>query len=532
MNNLDQEILNYITNNTNNLVKQRCVKAILEKRGYYFYLINRYSDIDKSDESKCLKESIYRLFNGIETAPKCSCGNIIKFNNGYAKWCCAKCRNNDPEVIEKNKIGVSKTLKEVYKEKGDDIKEKRKTSLNKKYGVNVYTPFAIKEIQNKVKSSIKERYGVDNAYRIEKTINNAKDAIRNNSIKLWKERGLDIEYTDHNTVIIKDGCSLHGDVELDIHTFNNRTKAERINVSDLCIKCNPLHSFSGPESIIKKLLDDYNIEYISNDRTIIKPLELDFYIPSKKLAIEFNGIFFHNINSGKPKNYHKTKTELCDKLGIQLIHIWENDWMINKDLIISMLKYKLGIVEKTIYARKCIVKNIDSKTSANFINKNHLQQNINAKYKYGLFYNDELVAVMTFGKLRKMLGTENNNSIVELYRYCVKQNYSVIGGASKLFKYAVEELKENNINEIITYAKRDWSNGNLYNKLGFIFIKYTNPGYFWTDGKGVTFSRYSCRKDLIIKTEEDKNKTETEIMNEKGFMKCFDSGNLKFKYKI
>lgn len=530
---MDKQILDYTTNGTGKLIPARCSVNILEKHGYLNYLKTRYSD--NTSDKLWLRETLYRLLNNIETPPVCkTCGNPVTFtNNSYPAFCCPKCRNNDPEVLAKNKEGVSKALKQKYKESGDEIKEKRKNTLSERYGETTScSPFAVKEIQEKVKSTIQERYGVENVLQLKKYHEKSIDTLRQKSVELWKSRGLDIEYTDHCSIIIHNGCSVHGDIELDINTFNNRTKEERIHISEVCPICNPLNYFSGKEVIIKKLLDELGVNYVTNDRKIIKPLELDFYLLDYKLAIEFNGIFFHRDDSGKPKDYHKNKSELCEQQGIKLIHIWENDWINNKDLIISMLKNKLGKSEHIIYGRQCKVYKITSKESSAFLKENHLQGNVNAKYRYGLFYNDELVSVMTFGNVRKALGANKNDNCCELYRYCTKQNYRVIGGAGKLFNFAIDELKNEGFTHIISYAKRDWSNGELYKKLGFSFEGYTVPGYFWANKFGLTYNRFKFRKSEIAKTEEEKKMTEVQIMKSRGYYRCYDSGNLKFRYTI
>ena len=112
-----------------------------------------------------------------------------------------------------------------------------------------------------------------------------------------------------------------------------------------------------------------------------------------------------------------------------------------------------------------------------------------------------------------------------LYRLCSKREYTVIGGANKLFKYACKILKDNDVKIIISYAKRDWSIGNVYYKLGFEFIGYTTPGYFWANRKGEIINRYKTQRHRL-----SGNGTEYEIMSKQSYFKCYDTGNLKFKY--
>ena len=529
---LEQDILNYtFSEETHKFMSGRCAKSILQKRGWYDYLINRYTD----NSIGSIIEILYRIKNNLDEIPKCKiCGSPLKFTNGtYPNYCSAKCRNNDPEVLAKNKEGVSNSLKKAYAEKGDSIKAKRAKTFETKYGIsNGCSPFGYKEVQDKAKATITEHFGVDNVMKLAKYHTNTKDTFRNLSVQLWKTRGLDIEYTDHDTVIIKNGCKIHGDIELDIRAFNNRTKLDRMEVSEICPICNPLYYNSGKEIMMMKFFDELGIKYIVNDRKIIKPLELDFYFEDYNLAIEINGVYFHGEYSTKPKDYHLHKTELCAEKGIQLIHIWEDDLMNHKDLVLSMLKNRFGKNERKIGARECIIKEVSSNDANKFLNDNHLQGAINSKYRFGLYHNNELVSLMTFGNLRRSLGAKADGKTCELYRFCNKQGLSIQGGASKLFKYAVSVLKEQGFEKILTYAKRDWSTGEIYKTLGFTFEGYTVPGYFWTNTHGQRYNRFSCRKSEIAKTEEEKQMTEIEIMHNRGYFRCYDSGNLKFYYNL
>ena len=529
----DKKIIEYITGQNGDLVRQRCSKSALAGQGYFDYIVGRYPDIGWSDERRALKESLYRLRNGIETPPVCPvCGEPVRFDAGnkmYPKWCSAKCRNNDPSVKEKNSAGVSAALKHAYSERGGEIKARRAATLSERYGAVTSSPFSAESVRDKAERTMIERHGVTNAFQMPEHRAAAADSIRKNSVGMWKERDLDIEYTDGGTVIIRNGCPVHGDIELDIRTFNNRTKPERINMSAVCPLCNPIDSCSGPETEIKNDLDLFGIEYVMNDRSVIKPYELDFYIPDKKLAVEFNGVYFHGDRSGKPADYHRMKSDMCAAKGIELIHIWENEWAAKKSLVLSTLRYKLGIHVAAVYARDCEVRKITAAESKRFFERNHLQGNVGASYRYGLFDGaGVLIAAMTFGPTRRMLGADGRDC--ELYRFCVMSGVSVPGGASKLFKAALPDLRSAGFKKIITYARRDWSSGGLYKKLGFTFIQYTSPGYFWADGRGTTLSRYSCRKDLLVKSGADPDMTETEIMTARGFYKCHDSGNMKFEY--
>ena len=169
----------------------------------------------------------------------------------------------------------------------------------------------------------------------------------------------------------------------------------------LCRKCYPKENkISNQEkevySFVKSTLLEYypDIEVIENAKDVISPLELDIYIPKKNIAIEFDGLFWHSL-SNKHKYYHYNKTKKCEKLGIHLIHIFENEWIYSKEIVKSRICNILGITKNitTIYARNCEIREIDSKTSIEFQKENHLQDTVkNCKINIGLFYKNKMVA--------------------------------------------------------------------------------------------------------------------------------------------
>lgn len=532
-NEIDQNIINYCTNSEGRLIPQRCCVEILKRRNWYNYLLNRYDDNVSITEKTAVSESLYRLLNNINKAPKCKiCGNPVNYTpaRGYAVFCSKKCSNNDTEVLQKNSKNVSKALLNAYKTRGDEIKEKRKKSL-KAYNASTCSPFSSEEIKNKAKESVKFKYGVENVMYLPEFHKTAKPVARYRSTILWKNRGYDIEYLDENNIIIKNGCKIHGDITLNSRNFCNRMKEERRNSSLICPICHPINTYSGEEKSMSEFLDTLNIHYIKNDRSEIKPLELDFFFPDYNIAIELNGLWFHSELFKKDKNYHLNKMKLCADKGIRLIYIWEDEWLYNTDIVKSMICNIFNKSENRIYARDCEIRELIAKEYTAFVNENHLQKSVNSKYKFGLIHNGEIVAVMGFGSVRISLGSKNKKDVCELYRYCCKKNTVIPGAASKLFKYASNVLKKDGFKQIITYAKCDFSDGGIYKTLGFEYIGNTVPGYFWTNGRD-RINRFSARKSEITETEEDKAKSEIEIMHSRHFYRCYDTGNMKFIYVL
>ena len=294
-----------------------------------------------------------------------------------------------------------------------------------------------------------------------------------------------------------------------------------------CPKCS--HITSKAEQEIVDLLP--NCE--QSNRTILQGKELD--IVCNNFAIEYNGLMFHSEGNNKSTKFNKRnlkykhleKTELTENKGYQLFHIFENEWINKKQIWMSILNNKIGNNNK-IFARKCSIKQLNNLDYKNFCNDNHLQGYGIAKIKLGLYYNDELVSVMSFSKSRF-----NKNVEYELIRFCTKLNTTVIGGASKLLNNFVLKY---NPESIISYANRRWSQGHLYEKLGFEFIQNTTPNYFYfKPNENILFSRNMFQKH---KLKDKLNKfdiklTESENMFNNNYRRIYDSGNKVYikKYK-
>lgn len=299
-----------------------------------------------------------------------------------------------------------------------------------------------------------------------------------------------------------------------------------------CYTCSPRID-SGGQSLIEKELETFcknlNLNVITQSRKIISPLEIDLYFPEKKVAIELNGLFYHSEKMNKKRHYHFMKTKLCEEQNIHLIQIFEDEWNDKKEICKSRIKHLLGLTPYKIYARKCVVKNIDKDAKDKFLRKYHIQGNDKSSVHKGLFYKNRLVSVMTFGSLRKATGNTPQENHWELIRFCSVKNFSVIGGAQKLFQSFV---KENNPSQVLSYADRRWSNGSVYEKLGFNKVGTTQPNY-WYVISNQRKHRFQFQKHLLkekLKTF-DPNLTEYENMVNNGYTRIWDCGHGKYLYK-
>ena len=223
------------------------------------------------------------------------------------------------------------------------------------------------------------------------------------------------------------------------------------------------------------------------------------------------------------------KTEKCESKGVQLIHIIEDEWLYKRDICISRLKSLFKISENKIGARKCEIKLIPKKVEKEFLEKNHIQGYIPSVYAYGLYYNNTLVSIMSFGKYRKNMGRKNINNEYELLRFCNKLNFNVIGGAYKLLKHFIKEV---NPNKIISYADRRWSIGNMYEKIGFTFMKNTSPNYFYIFGTHRK-NRFGFRKNILIeKYNCPPEMTEKEFCFKQKWYRIYDCGHKLYEFVI
>ena len=236
-------------------------------------------------------------------------------------------------------------------------------------------------------------------------------------------------------------------------------------------------------------------------------MELDIVIPEIKLAIEFDGNYWHSDKFKQEKNYHLNKTIECEKMGYRLIHIFEHEWIKKQDIVKAKLKSIFNRDQQSIYARKCVIKEITSKEKNEFLNKTHIQGEDKSNVKLGLYNNDELVAVMTFCKSRF-----NKNFEWELSRFSSSKH--VIGGASKLLKYFERVYKPKSL---ITYADRRFSQGKLYFMLGFTFDHFSSPNYFYCDQNLKIYSRIHCQKhklkDILKNFDESLSENENMALN-------------------
>jgi hypothetical protein len=286
-----------------------------------------------------------------------------------------------------------------------------------------------------------------------------------------------------------------------------------------CPSCYPKRTSIGEEDMAK-FVETCGFDLIRNSRRIIAPYELDIYVPQKNIAIEYCGVYWHSEANGKDRNYHLMKLERCNEQNIHLLTIFEDEWLTNRPLVEGRIRTALGINQKAVYARQCVIAPVDVEAERLFLSLYHSQGYTPSSVAVGLYYGDELVALMTFGRNRF------NGDGWELIRYATSTR--CVGGASRLFVYFV---KQENPTSVVSYADRRWSNdGTMYRAMGFELVSVTKPGYFWVNG-GYRYARQKFMKHKLVKEGFDPSKTEVEIMLERGFHRLWDCGHYKFIWR-
>lgn len=286
--------------------------------------------------------------------------------------------------------------------------------------------------------------------------------------------------------------------------------------------------FGRMENEVSDFVESLGVKVDRHRKDLLNGLEIDIYIPDKKIGIEFNGTYWHSEEI-KGKTYHLNKTLRAYKKGIHLIHIFEYEWVDEQKRrkILDMLRRMINPSSNTIvYARKTELREVGSSESTEFLEENHLQGSIKSSINYGLYYNNKLVALMTFGKPRF-----NKEYQWELHRLAYKNGVIVVGGADRLFKHFI---KENNPSSIISYCDISKFDGHVYPRLGFkvTLSDITEPNYMWVDSHtNIALPRYKTMKHKLLAAGlGTPDMTENDIMESLGYTKVYDCGNLRFTW--
>lgn len=542
-------------------VSRGSVSRCLNNRPELKSEVIRYS-AEKNLPRDDIRQAMTHFFNEMTCLPRCKrCERTARFNRmawGYSTYCSAKCQNNDPEVRKRHEetniriYGVSNAAK------SQSVKLKMKSTVQKKYGADCY--LASEKGKVHLRNILMERYGVTGSGAIpgvkekrEATMlakYGYKNALQNEEIKMRQEK----------TCLDRFGVQFPGTWKLkELAEASKRETYDKLKElfpeyeiqcskesfqgvyghknSWKCLHCGEVFSKCGVPICrcqYKWLTQDEIFRFIKSicpdavfcDRTILPGgMELDVYVPSRKIAFEYDGLYWHSESKGKGRNYHLWKTEESAKKGIRLIHIFEDEWIFRKTIVRRKIWSILGRRVPSIYARKCSVSELDLQTAARFLNKYHIQGASRSSVNLGLTYEGHLVAVCTFNPKSK------KDRTWYLERYATINACRIQGGCGKLLAYF---CNSRNPESIRTFADRRWSEGRMYDSIGFVRKSVTSPSYWYIPkGTNKRIHRFNLRKDnkKMFPIKYESGMTESELAIENGYSRIWDCGQIVYDYK-
>lgn len=290
-----------------------------------------------------------------------------------------------------------------------------------------------------------------------------------------------------------------------------------------CSKC--FGKISQPELDLAKFIESLGL-FCESSFKLPSTKHIDLYVPSANLGIEYNGLYWHSEERGKDSNYHLSKLMECDRQGIRLVHIFEDEWLEKPDIVKEKLKSILGKSIR-VGARRLTCRQVSWNTTRAFLETYHIQGSGSpGKVNLGLFDREStLMAVMVIGSVR----FSDEDNFLELLRYA--SIGTIQGGFSKLLSVVKREFSGHTL---VTYADLRWSQANVYLKNGFELIQVSNPGYFWCKGQK-RWNRMHMQKHklkaLFPEIYSD-DKTEDQICKEAGFTKVYDCGQYRLELKL
>ena len=486
-----------------------------------------------------ISELKFIIDNELTSYPKCeTCQKTL--NSFKTIFCSKKCAANNSFIQEKRENTCIQKYGCENISSNKEIRKKIKQTNLKRYGHenaahSTYAKEKIKQtnitrygtenpqqnilIKQKTQKTNLEKYGVNCTLNNKEIKNKIKIKARN---KYWEKLNLSLKNKNIIPLFSKEEYINWNNSEELTYNCLDCNKEFKINKAHYQVVYCPYcfkESRSNAEKELASWLKGLGLNVIESSRDIIKPKELDIYLPDYKIAIEYNGLYWHSDKFAN-RNDLLNKTNLCNAHNIQLIHIFENEWLDKKDIVKSIILAKLGIFERRIFARKCIAKTINNNEYKTFCENNHVQNYAVAAKMIGLFYQDELISIASWAKSRF------KKDEYELIRFCTKLNTQVIGGLSKL-------IKASSLNKFITYCDLRYSNGNGYENNGFELIGQSPPNYFyWKPNSLILESRQKYQKHKLpnLLKSFNINLSEQENMINNKYLILYDCGNLKFEF--
>ena len=295
------------------------------------------------------------------------------------------------------------------------------------------------------------------------------------------------------------------------HSVQERTLYS-IEETRKCFICCPKESSGHLEILefVRQLAPDV----VSNSRDIISPLELDIAIPSVRLAIEYNGLYWHS-ESHRGKSYHSDKTRAAADAGYRLIHVFEDEWRDRRPIVESMLQYRMRHVTSSVGARECEIARVDHKQRKDFFDACHIDGDVRSTSAWGLFHRGELAACLS---IRRPVHRKWHDW-VEVARFAVLPSHSIPGALSRLSSHALSYARAEKKVGLMSYVDTRYGDGAGYISAGFKQYSRSGPTFWWTDFN-TRFNRFAYRADPA------RGLTEEQVARESGMSKIWGCDQL------
>lgn len=447
------------------------------------------------------------------------CGKQFPINrpSDSAQCCSKECTVTLRERTMKDRYGVAHALQSKH------FLDKAESTQLAKYGVKHAAQNV--EIKNKTRSMFREKYGVDTPFQLP-----------------------DFQLKSTNTCLTKYGVAFTSQIP------GRTEKMQKTNV----IKYGspyPLGNEAIRSKVVQHMQDTYGVPYFCmtdkcrnsqrqvisgynkefmrklSDRGVpctpeavkLNRFSYDIQLDGTNILIEINPTYTHNAignhwGEGLHKYYHRDKTRLAAENGYRCINVWDWD---NTDKILHLLMPK-----QPVYARKCEIHSIEAKSAAEFERRYHLQGSVKSQEVcLGLFYNEELVQVMTFGKPRY-----NQRFEWELLRLCSAFGAAVVGGAEKLWHHFIQSYHPQSV---ISYCDLSKFDGSVYSRIGMTLDEIVEPNKVWSKGEKVITNNLLLQRgyDQLFGTSFGKNTSNESLMINDGWLPVYDCGQARYVWR-
>lgn len=328
------------------------------------------------------------------------------------------------------------------------------------------------------------------------------DAVGHETLTLVSDPS---EYRKFKHTRLKFRCSVCGNTQL-----------KTLYMFEKCPVCHVCHPNASKAQIeVFDFIKAHCSDAIICDRKMIAPFELDVYVPSKKFAIEYNGLYWHS-SPKCPPSHVDDKLALAKEAGVNLFIIFEDEWRDKRRIVEQMIEHRLGIFSHRVGARECSIVELTSFQKRDFFDDNHLEGDARSQVAFGL--KDRSGVIVAAMSLRRPFHKKYEGKL-EVSRASCRLGWSVPGWLSRLTRHCVRHSRDKGVGSLITYVDGRVGTGGAYETAGFHVVKESTGARFWWTDFNSRFDRFRFRAD------KTRNMTQADIAEESGVVRIFGASS-------